>query len=268
MNQELTSQIVATAGLVLREFGNQIGYGKNNPKGCASLNFLARSIRQLQAIDLLVQKSLISDSWSLYRSLVERYFLFVNLADTNKFSVFDDWCFKKQYEIENRIKSSSDLKNKPEVKKRRFSPKDKQRYERISQDRLVKQWRRPNAEEVARHLDLKFLYDAGYAHASSFVHPISTDGLDDYLHLMNRESEIKDEDADVLLSNSQLVTVLHIQHFLNQPEYKWHVTLYDLLDALLDRNQDHSYKCSDLLRKVKIIHKTGTGLCQAKPTSS
>lgn len=264
MNHELTTQITCTGTLVLREFGNQLGTAKDNPKGAISHNFLARTIRQLNAIYLLVQSEFIPDAWSLYRSLLERYFLFVHLCDANDFVLFDNWCFKKLYEFENRLKSSSTLKHKAQVKDRRVSPNHKQRYEHISQDPNVKHWHRPDPQKVAKKLGLKFLYDAGYNYASSFVHPISTDGLNDYLHLMDRKSEIGDEGKETLLSNSHLISILHIQQFLNQPEYNWRTVLYDLLDALRERIKDPAYDCTDMLLKVHQLHTKGLGLSQPK----
>ena len=260
MQHGLTMDIVCTGRMILWEFGNAIGEAKDDPKAGISARFLSRTMRQVEATDLLVRAEFVSDAWSLYRSLLERYFLFVHLCSTGSFHVFDDWCFKKHYEIEKRLKSSADFKDRPEVKKRRFSATQKQRYARVVSDPEVKRWRRPDPKRIAKDLRLKFLYDVGYDYASSFVHAVSTDGMSDYLRLMSRESEIEDEGSDLLLGNSQLVTVLHIQHFMNQPEYNWRKILYDLLDAFPKGTKGAECDCREILQKVQYVHASGAGL--------
>ena len=203
MNPSLTDQISVTISIVLFEYGPLFSkFPHLSRKGPISANFLARSARQLKAIDLLAAHDHVACGWSLYRSLLERYFLYEHLIAKNEFAVFDDWCFKKYYELENRLRSSPDLNNKFNFRQRDFVPKGKERYKRISQDPSVRAWRRPDPEATAKSLDMKFLYDAGYDFASGIVHPMSVDGYNDYLRLVGKAELVKDEGKGVLVGNS------------------------------------------------------------------
>ncbi len=263
MDRRLNDQIVATVSVVLFEYGPL--FSKDTHllrKGPISANFLARSASQLHAVYLLADSDHVASGWSLHRSLLERYLLYVYLCQKGEFAVFDDWCFKKYYEIENRFRSSLDLKTKPEVQRRDFVQKGKDRYLRVSKDPEVQSWRRPDPEAVARNLDLKFLYDAGYDYASGLVHPMSTDGYNDYLRLMGRKNEIQDEGPAVLVENSQLVVLMHLQHFLNEPEFNWRHVVYDLVDALRRAIKNLEEDVLTPLSKVLYLSRTGQGLAQ------
>ena len=267
MQDELTPNIRATATMILWEFGNELATDNQKvPKHIISVQFLARSIRQLAAIQTLFDKNFAPDTYCLYRSLLERYLLYTHLCESNEFAVFDDWCFKQAFESENRIRSSRDLKQNPALQGRTVSSEHKDRYARICTDDRVARWGRPDMERLAKKLKLKFFYDAGYDHASSYVHPVSMDGYNDYLILMERESETEDEGARGVLENAQLTTTLHLQHFLNQPEYNWRRELYDLIDAFMANSGGESRDYSGLLAGVAILHKNGDGLLKrAKP---
>ena len=266
MNSEetLTQDIVNTGKSMLWEFGNQLDCpGKVKLK--TSLLFLARTIRQLDAIGKLANARFVSDGCILFRSMLERYFLFVHLCKMHEFEVFDDWCFKSQYVQLNAIKSIREFSGKPQIRQRRFSSEDKARYRRVCADELVKQWRRPDIESIARDLKMKFLYDAGYDWSSAYVHPVSTDGTVDYLHLMGRAEEADANDIPTLVGNARLISVLHIRHFMNEPEYNWRHILYDLIDAFAETagGQDCDYQ--GMLQAVQQLHRSGSGLLSKTP---
>lgn len=260
MDDKLTKDIIGAGIIILMEFGRELKSEDGDTKDRIPLNFLARTLRQLLVIQELVQGEFISDAWIIYRSLLERYFLFVYLCQARELEVFDDWCFKKMYEWENKIRSSEDLKDKPEMKNRNISAKQTQRYSMVSQDSRVLGWKRPKMEEIAKQMNLTFLYYAGYQHASGYVHPISTDGLNDYLCLMNRVSKADDSESAIILRNSRLITLLHMQHFMNQPEYNWRRIMYDLLDQLFGKMKDCQLEYSQTFQKVQALHQSGAGL--------
>lgn len=263
MTTTLTDQIVVTISVVLFEYGPLFSKdSKLVRKGPISANFLARSARQLQAIDMLATEDHVASGWGLYRSLLERYLLYERLCAQNEFAVFDDWCFKKYYEIENRMRSSADLNNKAEMHCRDFVQKGKDRYLKVSKDPAVRSWRRPDPEASAKALDLKFLYDAGYDYASGFVHPMSVDGYNDYFRLMGLDNKVQDEGAAVLLGNSQLILTMHLQQFLNQPEFNWRNVLYDLVDAMRQSIKNPDTDVLIAFRKVLNVSEQGLGLAR------
>ena len=261
---DLTTHIVTVAKMILWEFGNEIAQQSTNLKLSISVHFLARSVRQMEAIQAVMDAGFVPDAYILYRSLLERYLLYTHLCQSKEFRVFDDWCFKKAYEVENRMRSSHDLKDKPALKVRVVSPGYRERYERVRSDELVRRWRRPDMEQIAKKLDLKFFYDAGYDHASSFVHPVSMDGLDDYLLLMERDDEVSDQAGREVLGNAQLTTLLHIHSFLNQPEYNWRRILYDLIECLMANSGGESRDYSVSLTKVAVLHESSAGLLRGE----
>lgn len=258
---QLSPDIIATGRMMLREYGNQLTE-PGHLKEKISLVLLARTLRQLQAIGSVVESTFVSDGWVLYRSLLERYLLFRYLCEKGEFEVFDGWCFKQRYEHLNRIKSIREFKGKPEMRGRRFSEDDKARYERTRDDLRVRRWRRPDMEAIARELNMKFLYDAGYDWASGYVHPTSQDGSQDYWILMGQDCDEIREDIHVLLGNAQLFTTLHLQYFMNQPEFTWQKALYDLIEAFAKAAGRESSEYREALEKVTRFHETGGGLLQ------
>ena len=265
MTPPLTDQIATTVSVVLFEYGPLFSKLPNlSRKGPISANFLAKSVRQLQAINLLAEHDHVLCGWQLYRSLLERYFLYEHLCAGDEFAVFDDWCFKKYYEFENRLKSSPDLNTKFNVRQRDFVQKGKERYVRVSQDPSVRAWHRPDPEDTAKSLDLKFLYDAGYDYASTFVHPVSADGYNDYLRLVAKAQMVQDEGSGTLAGNSQLIVTLHLERFLNQPEFNWRNIVYDLIAAFRAAIHDPQADTTTPFQKVLVLSSSGHGL--AKPT--
>lgn len=251
--------IILTGKMILSEYSNELNeQGEHKEK--VSLVFLARSLRQLQAINKLIDLQQVSDGWILYRSLLERYLLFVHLCETLEFEQFDDWCFKQRYEHLNTLKSIKEFKGKPEMQNRRFSDEEKARYQRVQINPLVNEWRRPDMEGIARKLKMKFLYNAGYDWASSFVHPNTTDGMDDYLILMDRPPSHDSNDIHVLLGNACLISVMHIQRFMIEPEYNWRSILNDLIDTLAKTAGGENCDYVEMLNKVRWFHEAGGGL--------
>lgn len=263
-SKTLTEDIVETGKMMLWEFGNQLsGPGKRKEK--VSLVFLSRTLRQLQAIEHLVAARFISDGWICFRSLVERYLLFVHLCEKNDFQVFDDWCFREQYKNLDIINSLPEFRDKQELRQRRFSVEDKKRYEVVSSKPGVRKWKRPDMKAIAKSLNMKFLYDAAYRYASAYVHPLSVDGMLDYLHLMSRAPEPTKEDVRALIENARLITILQMQHLMNQREYNWRRVLYDLLDAFTKTLEREDTDYTEILQKVRFFHKSGNGLlCDAR----
>ncbi|MBK8266786.1 MAG: hypothetical protein IPK83_00110 [Planctomycetes bacterium] len=264
--KKLAIDIVHTASMMIREYARNVDTDASL-KEKISMLFLARSIRQLQSIFGLVGHSFVSDGLVLLRPLLERYLLFRHLCQTDEFAVFDDWCFRENYEQLNRIKSINAFAGKPEMKGRRFTLDQQNRYKRVCADKQVTCWRRPDMEDVARKLEMKFLYDACYVWASGYVHPSTQEGDSDFWALMGKKNDEAQDEVDVLLRNAALVTILHMQHFMNEPEYNWRKELYDLIDGfakVAGREQsDYVMQLDDVVR----IHESGEGLlARAKAT--
>ena len=59
---------------------------------------------------------------------------------------------------------------------------------------------------------------------------------------------------------------MHLQQFLNQPEFNWRHVLYDVIDAFRAAIHDPQADVMTPLQKVVLLNKYGHGL--ARPTGS
>ena len=263
LGENLTKDIVLAGRMMLWDYGNQKELNSSGHlREKISLHWLARSLRQLLAIDALTSIGFISDGWILFRSILERYLLYCHLYEHDEFDVFHDWCLKEKYNRRNKVKSNLLLKEKPEVKEHKLSQAEKDKYKEILHKPLVMQWQRPRMEDVAKRKKVKFLYDAGYDFASGFVHPVADDGGDDYLHLMGRSQEVVEINGDILLRDARLIAVLQIQKFMSQPEHNWRNVLNDLLNAFMKRIEGKNIEYTKTLSGVIHIHEN-MGLCES-----
>ena len=93
-------------------------------------------------------------------------------------------------------------------------------------------WRRPKAEDVAKHLGMRFLYSYGYDYASTHVHPMANDGILDFFIITKLKRAQDFPDQRVLLSNTVLTGSMIVQQALNASTLAWRVLLFDFLDEL------------------------------------
>jgi len=191
-------------------------------------NFIARGTTILQGILTLYKLNNYQDGWVLYRSLIDRLFHIKALADENAFRLFDDWSFVKQYEHRNRIRSDPVFKSRINQEFFRDTSEEKERYRILKTKDLI--WERPRPEEIAKSMNIEFLYKYGYDYASMHVHPMSDDGMGDFLKLTGLEVSNEPIDQRVLLSNSCLVLTLLIQEGLNASTLKWRGAVYFFLE--------------------------------------
>ena len=138
-------------------------------------NFLARTNTMLRGIGRLWEINDYQDCWILHRSLLDRLFHLHQLAEMQDFEAFEQWSFFTQFNAVNRLFCDPDISDTKEAL-RQFIPTDeqKQRYKKVSLS--PPKWKRPKAEDVARKLDMSFLYHFGYDYASGHVHPMADDG--------------------------------------------------------------------------------------------
>lgn len=124
--------------------------------------------------------------------------------------------------------SDPGFKDSSESKVIRLTEKDKERAKLIYKNPSV--WRRPKAEEVAKKLDMPFLYRYGYDYGSTHVHPMATDGFRDFFTITKLTGEIEFPDERSVLSNTLLVATMIVQGGLNASNRDWHLYIYDFID--------------------------------------
>ena len=133
------------------------------------------------------------------------------------------------YEARHQLLSDPDMRAKVTTSLKELQKRDRPRYEAISSDQV--RWRRPRAEDVAKRMDLGFLYRLGYDYASTHVHPMSGDGEADFTTLISAPPVATLPDATVV-RNSILVQSMLVQEAFNVSKMRWRAIAYDFLDQI------------------------------------
>lgn len=193
-------------------------------------NFIARADTMVRGILRLWEIKDCGDCWILHRALLDRLFHLRALNDNDQFDLFDDWSFKMQYEAANRLRSDPELKGQIKELVDDLTTEQKMRYQRLV--RNSPNWRRPKAEEVARAMDLMFLYKYGYDFASQHVHPMANDGQEDFFNITHLEPKPNFPKPVMVLSNSILAASLIAQEALNASTLSWRRVVYDAVDGI------------------------------------
>jgi hypothetical protein len=186
------------------------------PRDIIIRNFIARGMVSLESIRELWKHRNFQDCWVLHRCLLERLFHIHWLAENDQFELFEKWSFVKQIEANQRVLSDGEVRAKIDEALFRPTQAQRARYKALKKEEL--RWVRPKAEDVARDMDLLFLYKYGYDYASRFVHPMANDGEHDFIRLTGREVTYP-FDQRMILGNSILGQVILTQVGLNAS--KW-----------------------------------------------
>ncbi len=205
-----------------------------------------------------------SDCWILHRSLLDRLFHLRALNDNDQFDLFDDWSFKMQCEAANRLRSDPEFKGQIKELVDDLTTEQKMRYQRLVKN--SPNWRRPKAEDVARAMDLSFLYKYGFDFASQHVHPMANDGQQDFFNITHLEPKPNFPKPIMVLSNSILAASLIAQEALNASTLSWRRVVYDAVDGI--RNFLRSASPEHLLALVKVSKMVEEHIPLAQPRES
>lgn len=204
-------------------------------------NFIARADTMVRGILRLWEIKDYGDCWIIHRALLDRLFHLRALNDNDQFDLFDDWSFKMQYEAANRLRSDPDVKGQLKGLVDDLTTEQKARYQQLV--KAPPDWRRPKAEDVARAMDLMFLYRYGYDFASQHVHPMANDGREDFFNITRLEPRPNFPESGMVLSNSILAASLVVQEALNASTLSWRRVVYDAVDGvrnfLLSASPEH-----------------------------
>lgn len=192
-------------------------------------NFVARGMICTQSIFTVWNAGSEQDAWILFRSLVDRLFHLHHLRKTDSFSAFEEYSFLSIYEARHQLLSDPDMRDKVPSSLKERQRANKSRYNLI----VAKQprWHRPKAEDVAKEMDLGFLYRFGYDYASTHTHPMFTDGEIDFATLVTPPHALALPDSTVV-RNSILVQSLLIREVLIVSKMRWHRSVSDFLDQI------------------------------------
>ena len=189
-----------------------------------------------------------------------------HLQEHDQFEVFEAWSFLEQYNALNRVRSAPEFRGVLESKMFRLTPEQKERAKVLMKTPPV--WQRPKAEEVAKRLDMRFLYLFGYDFGSTHVHPMANDGQQDFFTITKLEPALAFPDQRAVLSNTLLVGTMIVQQGLNaSTPLSWRALIYNFLDDLrrfLDTGAD-DYKLTFM--KLGMLIERGVRLCRTQGSS-
>jgi hypothetical protein len=211
-------------------------------------NFLARTITMVRSVMALWEMGNSQDCWVIHRCIVDRYFHLVSLGKTASYQTFDDWSFMKQFDAQNRVRSDPSCQGI--LTSPLFTPTPEQRTRYASLAKSPPQWRRPKAEDVAKELNLQFLYTYSFDYASCHVHPMANDGAEDFFTITKLEPKPNFPSQISVLHNSLLVGCLLINEVLNQSDFKWRADVYDFYHHLARHLDDGSSDYVTTMRKI------------------
>jgi len=223
-------------------------------------NFIARCIVALKGIMKLWEISDYHDCWVLHRCILDRLFHLVALAKDNTFELFEKWSFKKQYDAKNKIRSDPEFKERLNPDFFKDMDEKKEKYVLISKEQL--RWKRPKPEEVARDMDLVFIYKYGYDYASTLVHPMANDGDEDFLRQTKLSGRNFFIDQRSVINNSCLAVTILIQEGLTNSNLAWRGIIFDFLSDfrrfLVDGSKKYLisfYKIANLVQDADLSKK-------------
>jgi len=259
---EAAEALHVLSGMLLFEFARQ-----NETTATRDLivrNFIARADTMVRGILRLWEIKDYGDCWILHRSLLDRLFHLRALNDNDQFDLFDDWSFKMQCEAANRLRSDPEFKGQIKELVDDLTTEQKMRYQRLVKN--SPNWRRPKAEDVARAMDLSFLYKYGFDFASQHVHPMANDGQQDFFNITHLEPKPNFPKPIMVLSNSILAASLIAQEALNASTLSWRRVVYDAVDGI--RNFLRSASPEHLLALVKVSKMVEEHIPLAQPRES
>ncbi len=235
---DLKTQIVDFITIILRELRTEV----RDKKDILFMYSLARGVAQIESIFHLYRLNHYSDCFILYRTQVERLLTLYYLIDTNSIQEFDDWSFIQNFEARNKAKS--DIEQKEHLNKQLWN-ESKERiclYQKLKKQGI--NWKRPTSkefEEIAVRHNALWLYKYGYKHSSGYVHPLASDGEEEFgLVTGIKPSGGIDLDYLPIISNATVVLIFIVDFALNEMNFEWIGYVFKFIESLKDHIQNGS----------------------------
>lgn len=223
------------AGLLLFEFAR----AQRGTRDLVARNFIARADTSLRGILALWNLKDFQDCWILHRCLLDRLFHLRHLADTNEFEAFEAWSFLRQYEATERLVQDPEFGGSQAKDSVAVTPAQDKRGRELKAARP--RWRRPKARDVAKSMDMQFMYNFGYDYASTHVHPMANDGDQDFHTITGLEPQTAYPDQSAVLSNSVLHASMLVAEAMSASSLAWRNIVFQFFTsdvvALLDRGE-------------------------------
>ena len=194
-------------------------------------NFAARSAMALKGVFALWDLQDYQDAWALHRGILDRLFHLHHIATNDQFEEFEAWSFFKQCKGQNRVKSDQNFRHQATGSIYELSEGQRRRMRELSKNKPT--WRRPRVEDVAKQMGVSFLYKYGYDYASMHVHPMASDGEQDFSTITGLAASQEFPSQVTVLSNSVLAVTLVLQDALNFSSFRWRRELWTYCEQML-----------------------------------
>ncbi len=228
-------------------------------------NFVARTAMMVRGVMHLWDLKDFQDCWILYRSMLDRLFHLVDIDKNNRYESFDDWSFYEQCKVYYVMRSDPQFRDVVNSQIPPPTANEKARYDKLA--KAPPKWRRPKAEDVAKSLDLSFLYKYGYDIASTHVHPMANDGLQDFFSITNLEPPRKFPDHRAVLQDTLLVGCLIVRGSLISCDFLWLGMVDTFFNSLLSHLTDGAEASMDAVLTVAQVMASQANLCRPKSES-
>lgn len=238
-----------------------------NTKETIIRNFIARALMMHRGVFQLWDIEDYQDCWIIYRCMLDRLFHLNQLLVNNEIEVFDDWSFEQQYNTRNKIRSDSQYNSRLIAGFWKDTPEEKARMQALQKN--SPQWKRPFAEDVAKRMKLKPLYDYGYDYGSTLVHPMANDGQRDFVSITCLGDKTIFPDERVIINNSSMIALLILREGMVGSGLLWRSFVSDILEEFLKffENGSKDYKTS-FVRIIAEGSEIIPMLCAKPPKSS
>jgi len=239
---KIKDELIDLVTYILKELRTQV----QDKKDIMFMYSLARAVTQIESISTLYNLTHISDCLILYRTQVERLLTLFHLIDSDTIQDFDDWSFIQNFETRNKAKSDREQKDHLNPKFWKESEKRLKRYQRLKYAGV--NWIRPKSDEfekIAKRHDVFELYKYGYKYASGFVHPLASDGEDDFGLVIGMKARNKVElDTRPIINNALVVFIFIVDFALDEMNFEWNEYVFKFLNSCKDsiRNGTNCYK--------------------------
>jgi hypothetical protein len=225
------------------------------------MHLLARCATTINSICELYKLRDFQGCWMLHRCLMERLFHLFHLHSHNGYDEFEKWSFLEQYAAVNRVRSVLGAEVSDQHESLRISGEQKNRERTLRAEGVA--WRRPKPEDVAKAMNMKFLYVYGYDYGSMHIHPMANDGHEDFYRMTGLQPAPDFPQQTAVLANSLVIASMLVQQGLLASTMRWRTLIFDYLDAVIDPSGEVPKKYQIAFLKILDLLERELPLCDS-----
>ncbi|MDP4199080.1 MAG: DUF5677 domain-containing protein [Bacteroidota bacterium] len=194
-------------------------------------NFIAKSVMIVRSIFNLWKISAFQECHILQRCLVDRLLYLRKLIAEDGFDDFEEWSFVEQYDFQMRLRADGRFKhrtsNAPPIPE-----SDKMRRKELKKKKM--KWQIPNPSKMAEEIERDYLYLFSYDYGSMHIHPIATDGQQDFYTLTKLETSIEFPSNDFVLTNAVHILWLIVTDAIHYKDWPIAHELKEFFESFLE----------------------------------